>query len=115
MTNETTENFWRAWAEPWPDPEPVFYRLYYNEQGLPVCYTMEDLPGNYIEIDHATYARGLPNVRVVNNKIQVFNQSTVNKLRPSDTGTACDPRDVCVVVGVDQDHTKWNIQTYENS
>jgi hypothetical protein len=114
MTNSTTENFLKAWAEPWPEPPPVFYRLYFNEQGYPVCYSMEELPGNYIEIDSATYARALPNVQVVNNKIQVLHQSTtVRKLQPGDTGTPCDPRDVCVVVDTEQDHIKWNIKTHE--
>jgi hypothetical protein len=35
---------------------------------------------------------------------------TVKKLQPTDsTGTACNPRDVCVVVRPDQPHVKWNI------
>jgi len=114
MTNTSTENFWKAWQESWPVPEPVFYRLYYNEDGYPICYTMEEQTGNYIEIDQATYARGLPNVRVVNNQIQVLHQTaTVKKLRPSDTGTACDIRDVCVVVDTGRAHVKWNSKTYE--
>ena len=114
MTDATTENFWRAWSEPWPEPKPIFYRLYYNEQGYPICYTMEDLPGNYIEIDQATYARGLPNVRVVNKQIQVLHQSaTVSKLVPTDTGLACDPRDICVVVDAEKNHQRWNTKTYE--
>jgi len=114
MTNQTTENFWKAWAEPWPDPKPIFYRLYYDQQGYPVCYSMEDLPGNYIEIDQATHARSLPNVRVVNNQIQILTQTaTVAKLQPCDNGTPCDPRDVCVVVDAEKNHTFWNTKTYE--
>jgi hypothetical protein len=114
MTDQTTENFWKAWTEPWPEPPPVFYRLYYNADGTPVCYTMEDLPGTYIEIDQATYAQSLPNVRVVNGKITVIKRSdTVNKLQPSDTGTPCSPHDVCVVVTEDQSHIYWSTKIHE--
>lgn len=117
MTNKTTENFLRVMAEyKWPDPQPIFYRLYYNDDGSVKCYTMEDLPGNYIEIDQTTYAESLPNVRVVDNQIQILSQAaTIKKLQPSNQGTPCDPGDVCVVVGIEQPHTFWNIKTHEIS
>ena len=65
--NDTTENFFKAWAE-WDrqEPNPVFFRLYYDEQGLPVVYSMENLPGTYIEVDQATYAKNSYQVRVIN-------------------------------------------------
>jgi hypothetical protein len=114
MSNITTDNFWQAWAMPVPDPVPVFYRLYYDNNGIPICYTMEDLPGTYIEIDQATYAQSLPNVRVIDKKITVIKKSaTVTKLQPDITGTSCNPQDVCVVVTVDQPHTCWSIKTHE--
>ena len=109
MTNATTENFWRAWAEPWPEPAPVFYRLYYDAQGLPVCYTMEDLPGQYIEVDRDTYVQGSLNVRIINGQFKQLQQSMiVDKLQPSNTGTPCDPRDVCVVVSQQNPCIFWN-------
>ena len=113
--NETTKNFLEAWhSHVWADPKPVFYRLYHNDNGTPVCYTMEDLPGTYIEIDQATYAQSSPNVRVVNGKITMIKQLVmVTKLQPSKSGTPCNPHDVCVVVTSDQPHTYWNIKTHE--
>ena len=113
--NETTKNFLKAWhSHVWEDPKPVFYRLYYHPDGIPVCYTMADLPGTYIEIDQATYAQSLPNVRVANGKIITIKQSdTVTKLQPGLTGTPCNPHDVCVVVSEDQPHTYWNTKTHE--
>ena len=114
--NETTKNFWEAWnSQVWEEPMPVFYRLYYNLDGTPVCYTMEDLPGTYIEIDCETYTISRPNVRVVDGKIKILKESdTVSKLQPSSTeGTACNPKDVCVIVDVNQPHNKWNIKTNE--
>jgi hypothetical protein len=56
MSQETTDNFWQAIKEfHWPEPEPIFFRLYYKEDGSPIVYTMEDLPGNYIDVDRDTY------------------------------------------------------------
>jgi hypothetical protein len=114
MSNLTTENFLKVMSEfNWPDPEPVFYRLYYDQTGMLVCYSMEDLPGTYVEIDQATYALSLPNVRVVDKKIVILKQSAaVSKLQPSDTGTPCDPCDVCVVTK-DKPYIYWSIKTHE--
>lgn len=111
MNKLTAEEFWKVLLEPLPQIE-IFYRLYYNEDGTPVCYTMEDLPGNYIEVDKDTYLVGSHNVRVVNQElIHLPSVIALPKLRPSQsTGTACDPRDVCVVVNKDMPHTKWSLQ-----
>ena len=115
MTDTATENFWKAMSE-WvlPEPLPVFFRLYYNEDGTPIVYSMEELPHAYIEVDAQTYHIGNTNVRVVGGKL-VFKQPAiiVNKLQPADSGTACDPRDICVVVSADQPHTKWAIVNNE--
>ena len=93
----------------WPEPKPVGFRLYHDDQGLPLVYTMEDLPGSYIEIDQATYIRGSHHVRVDSGRLIVLQPSVqVSKLQPDPlTGTPCDPRDICVVVSAEQPHTKW--------
>ena len=115
MSNQTTENFWEAWALPATPPAPIFYRLYYDDRGWPVCYTMEDLPGNYIELDAETYQRGPTNARVVDGKLTIVKPSiTVLKLVPDQqTGTTCDPRDITVIVDPGQAHTKWSVKAYE--
>jgi hypothetical protein len=114
--NETTENFWRALAEPAPDPAPIFFRLYYNNRGDPVSYSMEDLPGNYIEIDAETYQRSRSNVRVVDGKlIPIVYKRPTSKLIPSTTGTVCSPVDVSVVVPEDQPHIKWSLKSNESN
>jgi hypothetical protein len=110
----TEKEFWQILHNA-PVPKPIFYRLYYDINGRPIIYSMEDLPDNYIEVDQSTYALSPFNVRVVNNQITYINPVvTVKKLQPNTlTGIACDPRDVCVVVNTDQPHTKWNIVNNE--
>jgi hypothetical protein len=103
----TEEEFWSI-LRAIPDPSPVFYRLYYNDTGSPIIYSMENLPGNYIEVDQPTYVLAPFNVRVINGKLVYIKPVvTVKKLQPSIDGTACDPQDVCIVVNTDQPHTNW--------
>ena len=101
----TNEEFWPGWA---PLPPPVyFYRLYHNDNGLPLFYSMEDLPGKYVEIDQATFSLSPTNVRVVDGKLKYLKSTTILKLHPSDTGTPCHPTNVSIVVNEAQPHTKW--------
>ena len=108
--NDTTENFWAVWNTfEWPESKPIFFRLYYNEDGSPRIYSMEDLPGEYIEVDAEAYAIASFNVRVVDQKlIHVQPKIQVKKLQPSNNGTACDPGDVCVIVSEQHPHIKWS-------
>lgn len=116
MTNQTTENFLKVMAEfEWPDSLPVTYRLYYNQDGSPKCYTMENLSGKYVEVDRETYLTCPWNVQVVDEKLHIIPPAvTVKKLQHSDTsGLSCHPQDICVVVPLDQTHTKWKLTTNE--
>jgi hypothetical protein len=76
---------------------------------------MEELSGNYIEVDQTTYVLAPFNVRVINSILTYINPViTVKKLQPTNlTGTLCDLRDVCVVVDQDRAHTKWTIVNNE--
>lgn len=113
--NDTTENLFQALSEwHWPEPKPVFFRLYYNDQGHPVTYSMEDIPGNFIEIDQETYAKSSYHVRVVNGKLTHLDYTRVcSKLQPSNSGTPCHLQDVAVVVATEP-NIKWKNVTYEN-
>ena len=108
---ENNENFLKFWQNfQWPDIQPVTYRLYHDDEGKPIIYTMEDLPGTYIEIDQATYINGSFGVRVIDGKLIILKPAIMaKKLQPSqDQGTPCDPRDISVVVDNDKTHQKWN-------
>jgi hypothetical protein len=97
-----------------PVPVPQKCRLYHDDQGKVLFYTMEDLPGNWIEVDAVTYAQAKHDVRVVNgNIVQMPRQQLIHKLRPSDRGICCDPRDICLIVHEDQPHIRWSIETCE--
>jgi len=109
----TPDEFW-AILHAMPEPMPVFFRLYYNEDGAPIHYTMEDLPGTYIDIDAKTYATASLNVRVQDGKlIQLANKIITKKLVPSATGTPCHPDNVAIVVSESQPHQRWKLKTYE--
>ena len=103
------QEFWAALA-PLPEPTPISYRLYYDEQGLPLFYSMEDKPGNYIELDQETYNRSPAHVRVVNGQLVYLKTNVVFKLHPGDVGIPCHPTDVTIVVPEDREHIKWSLK-----
>ena len=97
-----------------PEPQPVFYRLYYDSTGVPLFYSMEDQPGNYLELTQEQYAQTKSNIRVRNGELVELTWTTSNKLVPGETGTPCDPRDVAVVT-LHEPATHWSKRTYEQS
>jgi hypothetical protein len=110
----TPEEFWSV-LHNMPEPQLVFYRLYHDDQGNPLFYSMEDQPGTYIEIDQATFALNSMNVRVRNGKLVEVVWQTTFKLVPGNSGSPCHPDNVAVIVAEDQPHTKWSKQTYESN
>ena len=111
--NETTDNFWKAFASWNPEPpKPVYFRLYHDHLGVPICYSNEDLPGNYIDVTPMDCAISSMNVRVVNGQlVKIQPRRTVTKLVPADTGTPCDPQDVTVITQSAAQH--WKRSTHE--
>ena len=94
------------------EPASVFFRLYHDEQGRPVCYSMEDLPGNYIEVDSDTYRLASYNVRVIDGVLTYIDPGTHHsKLVPStESGMACHVYDICVIVDRSGPHQKWSMK-----
>lgn len=88
-------------------PKPLIYRLYHDQDGWPLFYSMENLPGQYVDVDQKTYQENSSHVRVVNGKVVRLRSGETSKLVPSDQGTSCDPRDICIVVDETHPHIKW--------
>jgi hypothetical protein len=94
-----------------PAPPPVYSRrLYYDDNGLPLFYSMEDFPYKYIEVDVETYSQEPRHVRVVDGKLKYLKTSVVLKLHPGDTGTPCHPNNVSIVVDPQKSHTRWTLR-----
>lgn len=111
MSEMTEEEFLAIWQASAQTPVlEIEYRLYYDENGFPLFYSTEDLPGMYITIDKETYLNNPKYIRVVDGKIIEAQFHWTKKLIPSTQGTSCDPMDVCVVVDHDQPHIKWRLK-----
>lgn len=110
----TEEEFWKILHDV-PEPKPIFHRLYYNDDGTPVCYSMEELPHKYIELTVDQYNKSPPNIRVVNGKIVEIKPPIVyRKLVPSIIdGTPCSPDNICIVVDNSTEHIKWKMSAHE--
>lgn len=107
----TEDEFWSILAA-MPEPQPVFWRLYHDEDGKPITYSMEDLPGTYISIDAETYARACFAVKVKDGRL-IELAKLEQRLMPSDTGTPCYPDNVAIVVPETEPHQRWSMKTYE--
>ena len=106
------EEFW-AILHAMPEPLPIFFRLYHDAAGEPITYSMEHLPGTYIDVDAETYARAPMNVRVRDGRL-IELKSAVRRLAPGATGTACHPDNVAIVVAETEPHQRWSMKTYES-
>ena len=102
------EEFWGALTP--VEIKPILYRLYYDAQGNPLFYSQEDLPGNYVDVTREIYINPPTHLRVVNNKIVVFDTTSIKRLYPTKTGTSCHPADVSVVVKETEPNIKWSLK-----
>ena len=114
--NDTTQNLLDVFAnlEPWTPPV-VFWRLHYDDKGMPLFYTQEDKPGNYIDVTPEQYQRANMRVRVRNGQLVELNTNHVKKKVPADTGTPCYPTDVSIVVPETEEHQCWRLKTNESN
>jgi hypothetical protein len=107
--------FWQAVAHhDWTKPEiPLEFRVYHDDEGNIICYSMEDIPGNYIVTDQHTFNQFRTDLKVLDGKLIKITHSASWKLVPSDCGDyACDASDITLIVP--QDHTNkkyWKVET----
>jgi hypothetical protein len=111
MTEDIEEMVWE-----YIPPEPIEFRLYYDEKGSIITYTCEKLSGDYIVIDAQVFAEGRPDLVVVDGKLvkptpEVF----LTLLSKSESGIKCASEDVTVLVtdDYDGDVTHWELKRYE--
>ena len=109
----TEHEFW-AILHAMPEPQPVFWRLYYDTEGKPITYSMEDLPGTYINVSAEAYAQASHDVRVHDGQLKELKRLSY-KLVPSDTGTPCYPDNVAIVVDETEPHQRWSMKTYDTN
>lgn len=108
------QEFWDIWNQSGAKSHNVQYRLYHDVDGNPLFYSMEQLPGNYIEVDRETFISTPKHIKVVDGKIKNLFQPHVTKIVPNvSTGTACSPQDVTVVVPDNQPNIKWGYKNHE--
>lgn len=111
--------FLQALAEfDWSQPEQrLEFRLYYNpEDGTPLHYSMEDLPGTFIVIDAQTFNELRFDIIIRDGKVIRTSVPQSWKLTPTETGDyACHADDITIVVGNDFENKKyWKAKiTYE--
>jgi hypothetical protein len=106
-------DFWKNYV--WPEQKPITYRLYYNDQGAPLFYSMEELPGKYLEITAEQFHFSDFKIRVKNGKIEPLPQNLLPKLIPSNTGTPCHSTDVTIIVNDTVNATYWNLKTHDTN
>jgi hypothetical protein len=102
------EEFWAPFQS--AKSTTILYRLYYDEQGAPLFFSQEDLPGNYIDITREEYIDPPKYFRVVDGKIVLIETSIVKRLYPDENGTPCHPADVSIVVQDSEPNIKWSMQ-----
>ena len=95
----------------------VEFRLYYDDNGDCICYTCENLEGNFLVIDSQIFAEGRPDVKVIDGKlIKPSNIINVVKLILSDNGIKCAVEDIGIVVDTDYigPVLTWEEKLYES-
>ncbi len=109
------DTFWQAVAQHDWTPPPVRqeFRVYYDDQGRVTCYSMEDLPGDYIVIDRVIFEQCRMDLKVKDGCLIRITHDASWRLAPTEASdTACHPDDITVVVPPTH-HTKqyWKVIT----
>jgi hypothetical protein len=106
--NDVFLEFWNNFK--WPEPEILYFRLYYDDQGKPICYSRQALEGKFIDVTAEQFAVGDMNVDVVNGVLIHRAPPPPPKLRPSESGILCHRDNVTVVVKDAELAVKWNLE-----
>lgn len=103
----TTTNFFEGLELHVPvKPQEIFFRLYYDDAGELICYSMEDLPEKYIEISAEQFAQSDRHIYIKDAKIHKKRLVSIGKLVPTSDPTGTDITDV-------RSNVQWEMKTYE--
>jgi len=95
----------------------VEFKLYYDDNGDCICYTCENLEGNYIVVDTEVFAEARPDVKVINGVlIKPSSIAKIVKLVPSNIGTTCAIENILMIVddSYDGETITWEEKLYES-
>lgn len=109
--NEIFLEFWRTYQ--WPEPEPVLFRLYHDDAGLPLSYSQQQQDGLYIDITPEEFLRADFRVRVEHGKITPADPPAPPKLARSDQGVRCHLRDITVITDREP-YQAWSMENNES-
>lgn len=106
--NDIFLNFWTNFK--WPEPEILYFRLYHDEHGKPICYSRHARPEKFIDLTPEQFAIGDINVDVVNGVLIHRAPPPPPKLKPSTHGVECYTTDVSIVATGWPNAKKWNLE-----
>ena len=73
------------------------HRLYYDQDGTPICYSMQELEHDYIVVTPEQFATARYDIKVIDKKIVYPRRGSIRrKLAPSDQGYLTDKEDICL-------------------
>jgi len=94
----------------------VEFRLYYDDNGDIICYSCENLEGNYLVIDAQTYAECRFDLRVIDGElVKLSSKVNIIKLVPDKSGISCPIEDNAIIVddSYSGETLKWKTKIYE--
>ena len=109
------DEFLKAWAAMQiTKPADIEFRIYYDPKtGNILNYTNDQIPGDYILVDNKTFHNHRFDLRVKDGKL-VDLPAPIGKLRPSESGTPCEPDDITIVTTDLTRAVFWEMHNYDN-
>jgi hypothetical protein len=88
------------------------YRLYYNSDGTPKYYSMEELEGTFIYVDQQTFQNCRYDIVVIKGVIKSLSENTISRYNQVDqetpTTVRTDPTDILLVVDQSNSYILWD-------
>jgi hypothetical protein len=91
----------------------IEYRLYHDDNGHVISYSVKDMPGKYIVITKQEFAECRMDVTVGQDGKIIRPRRTVTKIEKSASGIRCHKYDVNIIVDENDTGHYWSTVTYE--